>query len=56
MVIQIAALAWIFLDERPGVPELSGILFVSVGAYLTQLAGGRGTRTAESPSGTTDPM
>ena len=41
MLLQIAVLAWIFLDEQPGLPELAGILLVSVGVYLTQLAGER---------------
>ncbi len=38
MLIQIAALAWIFLDETPGAPELLGILLVSLGVLLTQTA------------------
>jgi drug/metabolite transporter (DMT)-like permease len=42
MLIQIAALAWIFLGEAPGVVAVSGIALVSVGVFLTQL--GRRTR------------
>ena len=36
MLIQIAFLAWVFLDETPGVAELVGILLVSSGVFLTQ--------------------
>ena len=36
MLIQIALLAWVFLNETPGVPELAGILLVSLGVLLTQ--------------------
>jgi drug/metabolite transporter (DMT)-like permease len=36
MLIQIAVLAWVFLDETPGPPELAGIVLVSVGVLLTQ--------------------
>jgi drug/metabolite transporter (DMT)-like permease len=36
MLIQIAALAWIFLDEPLGLSETIGILLVSVGILLTQ--------------------
>lgn len=39
MLVQIAMLAWIFLDERPGAPEIAGILLVSIGVFLTQAAG-----------------
>jgi drug/metabolite transporter (DMT)-like permease len=39
MLIQIALLAWIFLDERPGAHEIVGILLVSIGVFLTQAAG-----------------
>lgn len=35
MLIQIAALAWIFLDEPPGAIAIAGILCVSLGAFLT---------------------
>lgn len=38
MLIQIAVLAWIFLDERPGLLGLGGILLVSLGVLLTQMA------------------
>jgi drug/metabolite transporter (DMT)-like permease len=36
MLIQIAALAWIFLGEAPGVTGVFGIVVVSVGAFLSQ--------------------
>lgn len=36
MLIQIAILAWIFLDEAPGVSGLAGIVIVTVGIVLTQ--------------------
>jgi drug/metabolite transporter (DMT)-like permease len=36
MLIQIAALAWIFLDEPLGLSETIGILLVTVGILLTQ--------------------
>lgn len=38
MLIQIAVLAWIFLDEPPGVMGAVGVLVVSCGVFLTQLA------------------
>ncbi|MGB0113024.1 MAG: DMT family transporter [Ilumatobacteraceae bacterium] len=38
MLIQIAALAWIFLDEAPGPAGVVGIVVVSAGAYLTTSA------------------
>ncbi|MGH8958518.1 MAG: DMT family transporter [Acidimicrobiia bacterium] len=38
MLIQIAMLAWIFLDESPGVREWIGIGAVSLGIFLTQTA------------------
>ncbi len=38
MLTQIAVLAWIFLDESPGLPGLFGILLVSLGVLLTQTA------------------
>lgn len=41
MLIQIAALAWIFLDEAPGTVGVVGIFVVSFGAFLT--TGARGT-------------
>lgn len=37
MLIQIAFLAWVFLDETPGVTEIAGIVFVSLGVFLTQV-------------------
>lgn len=36
MLIQIAVLAWLFLDEAPGLPEIAGILLVSAGVFLVQ--------------------
>ena len=36
MLIQIAVLAWIFLDEPLGLSEAAGIILVSVGILLTQ--------------------
>lgn len=38
MLIQIAALAWIFLGEGPGIAGIAGILIVSLGAFLTTSA------------------
>lgn len=38
MLIQIAVLAWMFLDERPGFPEVAGMLLVSAGVFLAQAA------------------
>jgi drug/metabolite transporter (DMT)-like permease len=38
MLIQIAVLAWLFLDERPGLPEVAGMLLVSFGVFLAQAA------------------
>jgi drug/metabolite transporter (DMT)-like permease len=43
MLIQIAALAWIFLAERPGGRAVTGIALVSAGVYLTQQASRRPT-------------
>ncbi|MEX1133707.1 MAG: DMT family transporter [Acidimicrobiia bacterium] len=45
LLIQIAVLAWILLDEMPGRGELIGIALVSVGILLTQ---GRGAGLARS--------
>jgi drug/metabolite transporter (DMT)-like permease len=36
MMIQIALLAWLFLDETLGGPEIAGIILVSIGVFLTQ--------------------
>lgn len=36
MLVQIALLAWLFLDEAPGVLGLVGIVVVSAGVFLTQ--------------------
>ncbi len=48
MLIQIALLAWIFLDEQPGIFELGGIVLVSVGVFLTQTTGLRQRSTSSS--------
>lgn len=49
MLVQIALLAWLFLAEVPGLPELGGILLVSAGVFLTQAAGVRRGPAARSP-------
>jgi drug/metabolite transporter (DMT)-like permease len=36
MLVQIALLAWLFLDEAPGLIGLAGIAVVTLGVYLTQ--------------------
>jgi drug/metabolite transporter (DMT)-like permease len=36
MLVQIALLAWIFLDELPGPLDIIGMVLVSVGVYLAQ--------------------
>ena len=46
MLIQIAVLAWIFLDKSPGAPEVFGIILVSVGIFFTQAK--RARRTSSS--------
>ena len=38
MLVQIAVLAWVFLDEAPGLTGGAGIVIVTAGVYLTQLA------------------
>lgn len=38
MLVQIAGLAWIFLDERPDAIGWAGIVVVSIGVFLTQSA------------------
>jgi drug/metabolite transporter (DMT)-like permease len=48
MLIQITILAWIFLDERPGLVGIAGILLVSIGVLLTQAAAVPNTRSARS--------
>lgn len=37
MLIQIAALAWVFLDESPGPRQLAGLVLAAGGAVLVQL-------------------
>lgn len=50
MLIQIAILAWIFLNETPGTAALVGILLVSAGVFLTQAIGvARNKEEAASP-------
>ncbi|CAN5637437.1 DMT family transporter [soil metagenome] len=49
MLIQIAVLAWIFLDEQPGVMGAFGVLVVSFGVFLTQLARRPDPVVLESP-------
>jgi drug/metabolite transporter (DMT)-like permease len=41
MLVQIAALAWVFLDETPSVIQIIGILAVTVGVIGSQLRGRR---------------
>ncbi|MGA9596583.1 MAG: DMT family transporter [Acidimicrobiia bacterium] len=43
MLIQIALLAWIFLDENLGIAEITGIVLVSIGVLLSQAARTRAT-------------
>ena len=38
MLVQIAVLAWVFLDESPGSLGIGGIVMATLGVYLTQLA------------------
>ncbi len=44
MLIQIAVLAWLFLDEAPGLIGLAGIGLVSIGVLLTQDLRGQARR------------
>lgn len=37
MMIQIAVLAWMFLDEPLGIAEIIGIVLVSIGVFFTQV-------------------
>jgi drug/metabolite transporter (DMT)-like permease len=46
MLIQIAALGWIFLDEAPGPAALAGVIVVSAGVLMTQAAGAPRSRRA----------
>jgi drug/metabolite transporter (DMT)-like permease len=39
MLVQIAVLAWIFLDERPGALGIIGIALVSMDVFLAQALG-----------------
>ena len=54
MVIQIALLAWVFLDESPGAVGAAGLVLVSVGVFLAQAAGGSRRRRARSPEAAND--
>jgi drug/metabolite transporter (DMT)-like permease len=45
MLVQIAALAWIFLGESAGPVGIAGIAIVSVGAFLAQAPRRRPFRT-----------
>jgi drug/metabolite transporter (DMT)-like permease len=47
-MIQIAVLAWVFLDESLGVPEIIGIVLVSIGIFLTQVISTRQKKTSPS--------
>ena len=43
MMIQIPILAWLFLDERPTVQQIFGLVLAIIGVLLVQLRWGRGT-------------
>lgn len=49
MLIQIAVLAWVFLDEPLGVREVTGILLVTAGIFFTQTV-----FTRRTPASTAD--
>jgi drug/metabolite transporter (DMT)-like permease len=51
MLIQIAVLAWIFLNESLGVGEVAGIVLVSAGVLMTQTGLLRGRGPAAPPTG-----
>ena len=46
MLIQIAVLAWVFLDESPGLLGAVGIVIVSIGSFLTLAIGTRASQRA----------
>lgn len=48
MLVQIALLAWVFLDEAPGWREAAGIALVTLGIFLAQVI--RGKARAAEPS------
>jgi len=52
MLIQIAALAWIFLSEAPSAIQVAGILAVTVGITLGQRIGWRSPARGGRPRGT----
>jgi drug/metabolite transporter (DMT)-like permease len=60
MVLQIAGLAWLFLDERLGVAGIVGVLLTAAGTTLVQLrrTGRRGGAAGphDPPPGTTQPL
>lgn len=49
MLIQIAVLAWVFLDEPLGIPEGIGIALVTVGVFMAQAASPRRRELAALP-------
>ncbi len=49
MLIQIAALAWIFLGEAPGVFGVVGIAVVSIGVFFTQAVAAAGSGPPRPP-------
>lgn len=50
MLVQIAGLAWVFLDEPPGPLGVIGVVAVSAGVFLTQTAAGSPRRVARRVS------
>ena len=50
MLVQIAALGWIFLNEPPGALGVIGILVVSLGVFLTQPTTSRRSRHEPVPA------
>jgi drug/metabolite transporter (DMT)-like permease len=44
MLLQVAVLAWVFLGETPGLPEVIGIALVSLGVLMAQTASPRRRR------------
>ncbi|HKZ20001.1 MAG TPA: DMT family transporter [Acidimicrobiia bacterium] len=56
MLIQIALLAWLFLDEAPRLMEWIGILAVSLGIFLTQASGSGIRSVVQRPFQPTDEL
>lgn len=52
MLAQIALLAWLFLDEPPGLIGLAGIALVTIGVYLTQNYRRAGANASPDEKGT----